>query len=82
MQTISRKTLAIVARAPKEPPAIEEIVLDDPRPDEAVVEIHAVGICHAENAVLQGVIPVPFPRVLGHEGGSNPPFSTSFRTGI
>ena len=65
---MSRKTLAIVAHAPKEPPVIEEIVLDEPRPDEALIDIHAVGICHADLAVLQGVISLPFPRVLGHEG--------------
>jgi Zn-dependent alcohol dehydrogenase len=62
------KTQAIVGHAPKQPPTIEEIVLDEIRPDEGVVEIHAVGICHADVAILQGVIPLPFPRVLGHEG--------------
>jgi aryl-alcohol dehydrogenase len=63
-----RQTLAIVVKAPKEAPELEEIVLDEPRTDEAIVEIHAVGICHADVAVLQGTIPLPFPRVLGHEG--------------
>lgn len=65
-----RKTLAIVAPAPNQPPLLEEVTLDDPRPDEAIIEIHAVGVCHAEMAVLHGVIPLPFPRVLGHEGPS------------
>ena len=65
---MGHKTLAIVASAPKEPPAVQEVVLDEPRSDEAIVEIHAVGICHADVAVLQGVIPLPFPRVVGHEG--------------
>ncbi|KAJ9609467.1 hypothetical protein H2200_005794 [Cladophialophora chaetospira] len=65
---MSRRTLAIVAPAPKEPPAVQEIVLDEPRSDEAIVEIHAVGICHADVAVLQGVIPLGFPKVVGHEG--------------
>lgn len=48
--------------------SIEEIILDEPRSDEAIVEIQAVGICHLEIAILDGVIPQPFPRVLGHEG--------------
>ena len=65
---MNRKTEAIVGHAPKQPPKIEEIILDEPRPDEAIVEIHAVGICHADVAVLNGTIPLPFPRVLGHEG--------------
>ncbi|OQV10589.1 Alcohol dehydrogenase GroES-like domain-containing protein [Cladophialophora immunda] len=62
------KTHAIVGHGPKQEPTIREVVLDNIRADEAVVEIHAVGICHADVAILQGVIPSPFPRVLGHEG--------------
>lgn len=61
-------TQAIVGQAPNQAPTIEEITLDEIRPDEGVVEIEAVGICHADVAILQGVIPLPFPRVLGHEG--------------
>lgn len=62
------ETQAIVGHAPKQPPTIQDIVLDEIRPDESIVEIHAVGICHADVAILEGVIPLPFPRVLGHEG--------------
>jgi aryl-alcohol dehydrogenase len=65
---MSRKSLAIVARAPNEPPVIEEVMLDELRSDEACIEVHAVGVCHADLAVLLGHIPLPFPRVLGHEG--------------
>jgi len=67
---MNRKTRAIVARGPDKPPAIEEIELEEPRPDEAIVEIQAVGVCHADLAVLHGKIPMPFPNVLGHEGTS------------
>ncbi len=67
---MNRKTRAIVARGPHKPPAIEVIELGETRPDEAVVEIHAVGVCHADLAVLNGKIPTPFPNVLGHEGTS------------
>ena len=65
---MGRETLAIVAHAANQAPSLETIVLDEPRSDEAIVEIQAVGVCHADLAVLHGVIPVPFPRVLGHEG--------------
>lgn len=65
------RTRAIVARGPSQPPAIEEIELDEPRADEAIVEIHAIGVCHADIAVLQGKIATPFPIVLGHEGMRN-----------
>jgi L-iditol 2-dehydrogenase len=37
--------------------------------DEALVKVHAVGICHTDLMVLTGVniVPVPFPFVGGHE---------------
>ncbi|KIW26103.1 uncharacterized protein PV07_09230 [Cladophialophora immunda] len=65
---MSRKTVAIVATGDGEAPSLQEVVLDDIRADEAIVEIQAVGVCHADLAVLHGHIPLPFPRVLGHEG--------------
>ena len=64
------KTRAIVARRQGTPPAIEEIQPEKLRSDEALVQIQAVGICHADLAVLHGKIPTPFPIVLGHEGAS------------
>jgi aryl-alcohol dehydrogenase len=67
---MSRKTLALVATAPNQPLSLQEIVLEDPRPDQAVVEIQAVGICHLELAILHGHLSQPFPIVLGHEGTS------------
>lgn len=62
------QSLAIVVSAPNEPPVIDEVILDELRPDEAYIEVHAVGVCYADLAVLYGHIPLPFPRVLGHEG--------------
>lgn len=61
-------TRAIVVREVDKPPAIEAIELDQPRPDEAIVELQAVGVCHADLAVLHGKIPTTLPIVLGHEG--------------
>lgn len=45
---------------------IEPAVLDDPRPDEILVRIAAVGVCHTDlsHRHLTG----PGPAVLGHEG--------------
>ena len=48
--------------------AIEEVDLDDPRPDEVVVKIEAAGICHTDLTVRDGGLPTPLPAVLGHEG--------------
>lgn len=47
---------------------LQEVWVDEPRPDEVLVEIHAVGICHADISCLSGKIPVKFPNVFGHEG--------------
>ncbi|MGW4487823.1 NAD(P)-dependent alcohol dehydrogenase [Amycolatopsis sp. NPDC004368] len=48
--------------------SIEEVDLDRPRPDEVVVRLIAVGICHTDISASEGVIPFPLPGVLGHEG--------------
>lgn len=42
--------------------------LDDPRPDEVLVRIAGVGICHTDLVAQAGIWPVAFPIVLGHEG--------------
>jgi aryl-alcohol dehydrogenase len=59
---------AAVAREKGAEFAIEELTLDDPRPDEVLVEVSAVGICHTDVAVRDQWLPVPLPAVLGHEG--------------
>ncbi|MFE0643171.1 NAD(P)-dependent alcohol dehydrogenase [Streptomyces sp. NPDC058877] len=47
---------------------IEELTLDDPRPDEILVRYEAVGICHTDLEAAAGHLPTPHPVVLGHEG--------------
>lgn len=49
------------------PFAWEEIDLDPPGPDEALVEVTAVGVCHSDIGIQQGRIPHRFPAVVGHE---------------
>lgn len=61
-------TKALVASKANESLKFEDVYLKDLRPDEALVEIHAVGICHADISCLNGTIPVNFPCVFGHEG--------------
>lgn len=62
------KIQAAVARAPHAPLAIEELDLEDPRPDEVLVRVVATGICHTDPAMRDQAYPVPQPIVLGHEG--------------
>ncbi|NKX52533.1 NAD(P)-dependent alcohol dehydrogenase, partial [Arthrobacter deserti] len=48
--------------------ALEEITLDDPRPDEVLVRVVAAGVCGTDLGVQAGHIPFPLPGGLGHEG--------------
>ena len=42
--------------------------LDAPRPDEVLVELVATGVCHTDVAIVEQILPLPMPYVLGHEG--------------
>jgi aryl-alcohol dehydrogenase len=47
----------------------EQLALDEPRDDEVLVRIAAVGICHTDLAGRDGHLPIPPPpSVFGHEG--------------
>ena len=46
---------------------IETVQLDSPRPDEILVKIVAVGICHSDVIATTGIM-APLPAVFGHEG--------------
>src|ERR1700731_3291633 len=50
------------------PFALTEVELQEPAPDEVVVEIAGAGICHTDIAARRGPLPFPLPGVLGHEG--------------
>jgi 6-hydroxycyclohex-1-ene-1-carbonyl-CoA dehydrogenase len=47
----------------------KELVLDDPGPGEAIVEVEACGLCHTDLGFFAGHVPParPLPLVLGHE---------------
>lgn len=60
---------AAVVREVKGPFLIEDLELDELRPNEARVRVVAVGVCHTDVAMRDGVYPIPMPVVLGHEGG-------------
>jgi aryl-alcohol dehydrogenase len=58
---------AAVARADQAGFSIEKVTLDAPRPDEILVRIAAVGLCHTDLFAKAGGI-IPLPAILGHEG--------------
>ena len=50
------------------PFTITDVELQDPAPDEVVVQIAGAGLCHTDIAIQHGHMPFPLPGVLGHEG--------------
>lgn len=49
------------------PLRVEEIEIDPPGPGEALVRVHAAGLCHSDLSVINGDRPRPVPMALGHE---------------
>jgi S-(hydroxymethyl)mycothiol dehydrogenase len=57
----------VVARGKGAPVSIETIVVPDPGPGEAVVDVQACGVCHTDLHYREGGINDDFPFLLGHE---------------
>src|SRR4249919_2452409 len=57
----------VVARAQGEPVSIETILVPDPGPGEALVQVQACGVCHTDLHYREGGINDDFPFLLGHE---------------
>ncbi len=60
-----REIKAAVCEGGGAPPRIETLLLDDPAPDELVIEVAAAGICHTDLGIAEWS---QEPRVFGHEG--------------
>lgn len=59
---------AAVQRTVGAAPVLETVTIEDPRPDEVLVELKGVGVCHTDMVMRDGLLPIPLPVVLGHEG--------------
>jgi len=57
----------VIARSKGAPVSVENIVIPDPGPGEAVVDISACGVCHTDLHYREGGINDEFPFLLGHE---------------
>jgi S-(hydroxymethyl)mycothiol dehydrogenase len=57
----------VVARSKGAPVSLETIIVPDPGPGEAVVQVQACGVCHTDLHYREGGINDEFPFLLGHE---------------
>jgi S-(hydroxymethyl)mycothiol dehydrogenase len=57
----------VIARSKGQPVEVTTIVVPDPGPGEAVVDVKACGVCHTDLHYREGGINDDFPFLLGHE---------------
>src|ERR1700712_2986746 len=65
----------VVARSKGAPVSVETIVVPDPGPGEAVVDVQACGGCHTDLHYREGGINDEFPFLLAHEAAGGVPWS-------
>jgi S-(hydroxymethyl)mycothiol dehydrogenase len=64
---MSQHVRGVIARSKGAPVSVETIVVPDPGPGEAVVQVQACGVCHTDLHYREGGINDDFPFLLGHE---------------
>ncbi len=57
----------VVSRGRGEPVTVETVLVPDPGPGEAVVDVQACGVCHTDLHYREGGISDDYPFLLGHE---------------
>src|SRR5829696_5945512 len=57
----------VVARGKGAPVTLETVLIPDPGPGEAVVDVAACGVCHTDLHYREGGISDDYPFLLGHE---------------
>ncbi|SDQ62219.1 S-(hydroxymethyl)mycothiol dehydrogenase [Quadrisphaera sp. DSM 44207] len=57
----------VIARSKGDPVEVADVVVPDPGPFEAVVDVAACGVCHTDLHYRDGGISDDFPFLLGHE---------------
>jgi len=46
----------------------DDVEVEHPRAGEVKVAMAATGVCHSDLSIRDGILPIPLPAVLGHEG--------------
>ncbi|MEZ0069849.1 S-(hydroxymethyl)mycothiol dehydrogenase [Streptacidiphilus sp. MAP12-20] len=64
---MAQRVRGVIAPGRGEPVRIETIIVPDPGPGEAVVQVQACGVCHTDLHYREGGINDEFPFLLGHE---------------
>jgi S-(hydroxymethyl)mycothiol dehydrogenase len=64
---MSHEVRGVIARGKGEPVTVETVIVPDPGPGEALVEVQACGVCHTDLHYREGGINDEFPFLLGHE---------------
>jgi S-(hydroxymethyl)mycothiol dehydrogenase len=64
---VTHEVRAVVAREKGAPVSVETILVPDPGPGEALVQVQACGVCHTDLHYREGGISGEFPFLLGHE---------------
>ncbi|OBK27397.1 S-(hydroxymethyl)mycothiol dehydrogenase [Mycobacterium asiaticum] len=64
---MSQTVRGVISRSKGQPVELVDIVIPDPGPGEAVVDIIACGVCHTDLTYREGGINDEYPFLLGHE---------------
>jgi S-(hydroxymethyl)mycothiol dehydrogenase len=64
---VTNQVQGVIARSKGAPVCVETIVVPDPGPGEALVDVQACGVCHTDLHYREGGINDEFPFLLGHE---------------
>jgi S-(hydroxymethyl)mycothiol dehydrogenase len=64
---VATEVRGVVSRRKGEPVTVETVLVPDPGPGEAVVDVQACGVCHTDLHYRDGGISDDYPFLLGHE---------------
>ena len=64
---MAHEVRGVVARGKGAPVTVETVIVPDPGPGEALVQVQACGVCHTDLHYREGGINDEFPFLLGHE---------------
>src|SRR5881628_2944545 len=64
---MAHKVRGVVALSKGEPVGVQTVLVPDPGPGEALVQVQACGVCHTDLHYREGGINDDFPFLLGHE---------------